>query len=121
MLLLIAICLTLFNMAEGMSTMYVTPNVTTNQCPGTPCLELNTYASSYFLSTSEFIILPGTHFLDSHVMVANIDNLQMIGSPNLTQYPISVKVQKYGFDSYDEDNKVTYLESSTYITCTHLQ
>ena len=121
MLLLIAICLMLFNMAEGMSTMYVTPNVTTNQCPGTPCLELNTYvhnASSYFLSTSDFIILPGTHFLDSHVMVANIDNLQMIGAPNLTHYLISVKVQEYGFDSYDEDNKVTYLESSTHITCT---
>ena len=124
MLLLIAMCLMLFKIAEGMSTIYVTPNVTTNQCPGTPCLELNTYASSYFrsssyfLSTSEFIILPGTHFLDSHVTVANIDNLQMIGSPNLTQYPISVKVQEYGFDSYDEDNKVTYLESSTYIICT---
>ena len=121
MLLLIAMCLMLFNMAEGMSTMYVTPNVTTNQCPGTPCLELNTYVhnvSSYFLSTSEFIFLPGTHFLDSNVMVANKDNLQMIGSPNLTQYPISVKVQEYGFDSYDEDNNVTYLESSTNITCT---
>ena len=108
-------------MAEGMSTIYVTPNVTTNQCPGTHCLELNTYvhnASSFFLSTSEFIFLPGIHFLDSHVMVANIDNLQMIGSPNLTQYPFSLKVQEYGFDSYDEDNNVTYLESSTHITCT---
>ena len=120
MLLLITMYLILFNMAEG-KPIYVTPNITMDLCAGTPCFEWNTYvhnASSNFLSDTMFIFLPGTHFLDSHVIVANKDNLQMIGSPNLTQYPISVKVQEYGFDSYDEDNNVTYLESSTYITCT---
>ena len=116
-------CYILLKITEGMQTMCVTPNIsiTYNQCPGSPCLELNTYihnASSYFLSDTLFKFLPGNHYLESHVTVVNKVNLQMIGSPNLTQYPISVKVREYGFDLYDEDNNVTYLESSTHITCT---
>ena len=120
MLLLIAAYHILFNMAEGMP-MYVTPNITTDKCPGKPCLELNTYvhnASSYFISNAEFIFLPGIHFLDSHVMIDSKVNLQMIGSPNLTQHPISVKVREYEFDVYDEDDTMTYWESSTHISCT---
>ena len=120
MLLLIATYHILFNVAEG-TPMYVTPNITTDKCPGRPCLELNTYvhnASSYFISNAEFIFLPGVHFLDSQVMIDSKENLQMIGSPNLTQHPISVKVLEYEFDVYDEDDTVTYWESSTHITCT---
>ena len=115
MLLLIAM---LIRIIEGMQTMYVTPN---NPCPGSPCLELNSYVqneSSYFLSDTLFIFLPGNHFLDSVVMIANKNNLQLIGSPILTQYPISKKVHEYGFNSYDEDSYVTYMESSTQIVCT---
>ena len=120
-IMLVATHHTLFGISEGVSTMYVTPNITINQCPGSPCLELNTYvhnASSYFLSDALFNFIPGSHFLDTHVIVANKDNFQMIGSPNLTQYPISRKVLEYGFDSYDEDSNVIYMESSTHIICT---
>ncbi|KAL5493879.1 hypothetical protein EMCRGX_G015113 [Ephydatia muelleri] len=120
MLILVATFLLLASVVEG-DTMYVTPNVTTTICPGTPCFELNTYvrnSSSYFSSDAVFIFLPGTHVLDSIVMVANKDNIQMIGSSNLTQYSISAKVLEYHFDAYDKDSSVTYQESSTEVLCT---
>ena len=120
MLFLFATFLLLVTVVEG-NTMYVTPNVTTNTCPGTPCFELNSYAhnsSYYFFSDAIFIFLPGIHVLDSFVMVANKDNITMIGSSNLTQYNISVKVLEYRFDPYDKDSSVTYQESSTKVFCT---
>ena len=101
--------------------LYITPNVT---CPKSPCYELKTYVqneSRYLQSNTQIIFLPGIHLFDLGQVFVVKDKyaISLIGSDNLTQHSLAEKVHQYGFDHYDEDDNITYLESSTKIMCTN--
>ena len=104
--------------------LYITPNVSTTTCPKYPCYELKAYVqneSCYLQSNTQIIFLPGIHLLELGQVFAVKDKyaISLIGSDNLTQHSLAEKVHQYGFDHYDEDDNITYLESSTKIMCTN--
>ena len=107
------------------TTYYVTPNASTTPCSDhDPCYEFKTYyqnSSYYFQSNTQFIFLPGVHVFDlgGLLSVRDIDNISLVGSDNLTLHTVAEKVKEYGFDSYDEDDVITYFESSTKIKCSN--
>ena len=104
--------------------LYITPNLSTTLCPKYPCYDLKTYVqieSRYLQSNTQIVFLPGIHLFDlGQVFVVNDKYaISLIGSDNLTQHSLAEKVHQYGFDHYDEDDNITYLESSTKIMCTN--
>ena len=103
--------------------LYITPNVSTT-CPKYPCYELDTYVqneSRYLQSNTQIVFLPGIHLFDLGQVFVVKDKyaISLIGSDNLTRHSLAEKVHQYGFDHYDEDDSITYLESSTKIMCTN--
>eukprot|EP00731_Ephydatia_muelleri_P035467 Em0126g10a len=106
------------------TTYYVTPNASTTPCPQDPCYEFKTYyqnSSYYFQSNTRFIFLPGVHVfgLGDLLLVQDKYNISLVGSANLTVHTVAEKVKEYGFDQHDEDDHITYLESSIKIVCSN--
>ena len=104
-------------------TYYVAPS--DSMCTNTyPCQELGYYwinASTYFQSQTQFIFLPGVHIFElGYVLeVQDIVNTRLVGSGNFTQHSVAESVKEYGFDPYNDDQYITYLESTTVILCTN--
>ena len=53
------------------------------------------------------------------LLVQDKYNISLVGSANLTVHTVAEKVKEYGFDQHDEDDHITYLESSTKIVCSN--
>ena len=53
------------------------------------------------------------------LLVQDKYNISLVGSANLTLHTVAEKVKEYGFDQHDEDDHITYLESSTKIVCSN--
>ena len=53
------------------------------------------------------------------LLVQDKYNISLVGSANLTVHTVAEKVIEYGFDQHDEDDHITFLESSTKIVCSN--
>ena len=53
------------------------------------------------------------------LLVQDKYNITLKGSDHLTVHTVAEKVKEYGFDQYNEDDIITYLESSTKIVCSN--
>ena len=106
-------------------TYYVAPNNSmcinrTNSCQLFRKYLIN--ATIYFQSQTEFIFLPGVHIFDlGHLLeVQDKLNLRLVGSGNFTEHTLAENVKQYGLDPYNDDQYITYLQSTTVILCTNL-
>ena len=105
-------------------TYYVAPSDSMCTNDTYPCQELDKYlinASTYFQSQTQFIFLPGVHIfqLGNLLEVQNILNICLVGSGDFTQHSVAENVSEYGFDHYNDDQYITYLQSTTVILCTN--
>ena len=69
---------------------YVTPNGTSCSHSSTQCTTLSEYtkeAELYFTSNTTMVFLPGKHFLDTNITVANVTGLTMCGNVNSSSLP----------------------------------
>ena len=105
-------------------TYYVAQNTSMCTNATNPCQEFGKYlinASIYFQSRTKFIFLPGEHLfnIESVLEVHNKWNILLVGSDIFTQHSVAENVNEYGFDSYNDDYNITYLQSTTIILCTN--
>ena len=108
--------------AQFSKTFYIKPNASTT-CEN-PCHELEIYlrnSSYYFQSNTQFIFLPGVHYFDTGIPLAveGKENILLMGSYNFTQVSVADKVKEYGFDQYNEDGNITFLQSTSIIICSN--
>ena len=123
--LILAAILWIFPSTALLYTYYVAPN--NSMCTNStmyPCQEFRNYlsnASIYLNSQTEFIFLSGVHLFDlgSLLEVHNKSNISLVGSGNFTQHSVAENVNEYGFDPYNDDQYITYLQSTTIIICTN--
>ena len=106
-------------------TYYVAPNNSMCAIASNSCQEFRKYlinATIYFQSQTEFIFLPGVHLFDLGYLleVQNKSNLRLVGSGNFTEHSLAENVKQYGLDPYNDDQYITYLQSTTIILCTNL-
>lgn len=120
----LAWCLSI-SAAQYVHTYYVTPDLTSTYCGDFPCKNLNFYIqnkSLFSVSNTTLIFLPGVHNLNINGLVffENLENIQLLGSDEskAVKYTIAQMVEAYGFDSYSEDDSISYFESSATILCT---
>ena len=69
---------------------YVTPNGTSCPHSSTRCTTLSEYAKEaelYFTSNTTMVFLPGKHFLDTNITVANVAGLTMCGNVDSSSQP----------------------------------
>ena len=78
-------------------------------------------ATIYFQSQTEFIFLPGVHLFDLGYLLEVQDklNLRLVGSGKFTEHSLTENVKQYGLDPYNDDQYITYLQSTTVILCTN--
>ena len=78
-------------------------------------------AKIYFQSQTEFIFLPGVHLFDLGYLLEVHDklNLHLVGSSNFKEHSLAENVKQYGLDPYNDDQYITYLQSTTVILCTN--
>lgn len=120
----LALCLSL-STAQYVNTYYVTPDSASISCGEFPCNNLNFYAheSNFSVSNTTLIFLPGVHNLDINGLIffQNLENIQLLGSDEskAVKYTIAQMVEAYGFDSYGEDDSISYFESSATILCSN--
>ena len=106
-------------------TFYVAPNNSMCAIATNSCQEFRKYlinATIYFQSKTEFILLLGVHLFDLGYLleVQDKSNLRFLGSSNFTEHSLAENVKQYGLDSYNDDQYITYLQSTTVILCTNL-
>ena len=63
-------------------TFYIVPVNSTERCEAEPCLTLDQFAgeiTNQNFSNLTLYFLPGQHFLNQHLNISNIENLNVIG------------------------------------------
>ena len=122
-----AVLLLAFTVEQSLSNRYyVTPDITTTPCPENPCYQSKTFflnISSVVATNATIIFLPGNHYLESEdlLLIQNQVNLLMMASADnyFAQYTIAKKVQEYGYESFSDDESISYMEPSAKIICTN--
>ena len=102
----------------------VTPDITNDTCLNSPipCCDISTYIkNSSFTSNTTFCFLNGTHIIDlveiPILRIENGSNISLIGLGGLVQHSLRDKVNEYNFTSYEDDQNITFLQSSSVIEC----
>ncbi|KAL5474676.1 hypothetical protein EMCRGX_G026659 [Ephydatia muelleri] len=102
----------------------VTPDITNDTCLNSPipCCDISTYIKhSSFTSNTIFCFLNGTHIIDlveiPMLRIENGSNISLIGLGGLVQHSLRDKVNEYNFTSYEDDQNITFLQSSSVIEC----
>ena len=102
----------------------VTPNITNNTCLNfkIPCCDISTYIkNSSFKSDTMFCFLNGTHIIDlvdyAMLVIENDSNITLIGLGVLVQHSLQEKVTEYNFTPYEDDQNISFLQSTSVIQC----
>ena len=104
---------------------YVSPSIATTPCPENLCYE----SKAFFLNISRivatnttFVFLPGNHYLEleSLLIIQDQLNVSLVGSVDnyfAQKFTMAEKVLEYGFESFSEDESISFMEPSAKIIC----
>ena len=128
-LVLCVVTLSLLSSKCNGETYYVKPNSAT-LCPSEPCHVLNYYVhhNTFNTSNARFVFLPGSHTLNTTIVVENVQNLTLTGDDRFETGPLGLpapssqihcnRINGTGFDFENLINLI--IEKNLFLECIHV-